>query len=181
VWFDRRWKAAWAWFRRRPWRARMALATAAMTSPLWCCCGVPFVGGRGIELYRYWFDFTPEDRDFWRHQLTGYANRGLPSAGRRLKAEAEAVPNLETALDRHPDWATLRFANGEWVVWRSLSSTTFQIGGGTAVVRDSRGRVRVYFGFVKFDNEPLANGLTLAEYDDNLARNRSLREWAPNP
>ena len=95
----------------------------------------------------------------------------------------EAVPDPETALQLHPEWAFLRFKNGEWVIWHSLDSMFgFKVGAGTAVVKDSSGRVRIYFGFVKFENEPLSYGWeSLKEYDEILARHRSLREWVPPP
>ena len=180
MWLGRRYRSATAWFATRLW-ARLLLGAALFTSPLWCGCGGLWLGVRAFELYRYWFNFTPEDRAYWRHASLGYANRGLPSVGRRLKAEMKAVPDPEAALRLHPEWAVLRFKNGEWVIWHSLGSLLdFKLGAGTAVVKDNTGRVRIYFGFVKFENQPLSDGWeSLKEYDELLARSEFLREWIP--
>jgi hypothetical protein len=185
VWLARRYRSAKAWFAARLW-ARLLLGVVLLTSPCWCGCGGLWIGIRALVLYRYWVDFTPEDRAYWRqHEREanpGIANSGLPSVGRRLKAEMEAVPDPDAATRLHPEWATQRFKNGEWVIWHSIASGNFRVGAGTAVVKDSTGRVRIFFGLVKFDNQPLSHGWeSLKEYDDILARNEYLREWVPPP
>ena len=95
----------------------------------------------------------------------------------------EAVPDPETAIQLHPEWHAQRFNSGEWVIWHSLSNmASLQLGAGTAVIKDNTGRVRIYFGFVKFDNQPPANAWdSLKEFDEELARSQYLREWVPPP
>jgi hypothetical protein len=101
----------------------------------------------------------------------------------------EPVPDPETALRLHPDWAAVRFPNGEWVFgYGSNSHEVFRLGRGTLVMKDSRGQVRIFFGHVCGENAWLGefpgktDRLTLDEYYRRLQRDPpGLREWVPEP
>ena len=86
--------------------------------------------------------------------LIGMANsngKGSPEEAERLRVSLEAIADPESGEGCHSEYAAKRFKNGEWVLgigrdshaW--LSSTR---GGGTIVVKDSRGQVRCFFGHV---------------------------------
>jgi hypothetical protein len=74
----------------------------------------------------------------------------------------EAIPDPETATQLHSDWAAVRFKNGEWVFGHGINSHGFRVGRGTLVLKDSRGRIRIFFGHVCGPN---------AGIDQNLSRN----------
>ena len=154
------------------------------TSPCWFGCGGLWVRG----LYLHWFVYTTEDRDFFRREANEYLERGgVPSIARRLKAEMEAIPDPETAVRLHPDWAAIRFTNGEWAFGHGVNSHGFSAGRGTLVVKDSRGRVRIFFGHVCGPNAGMDWFRTdvhasLDAFDkDYLLPSGMLREWIPPP
>jgi hypothetical protein len=147
-----------------------------------CCCG----GLKLRGLYVYWFVFTPEDREFLRNDGRVYGG-GVPSVARRLKAEMESIPDPETAARLHPDWVVTRCENREWLFGYGIDSHPgLHIGHGTLVVKDSRGKVWIFFGHVCGENGPLWFGNSLDEmpldwYLSRLKDNPSLREWNPGP
>jgi hypothetical protein len=50
---------------------------------------------------------------------------------------------------KHPGFEVINFPNGEWIIGFSQNSHgPFARGGGTIVVKDSRGNVRAFFGHV---------------------------------
>ena len=152
------------------------------TSPCWCGCGGLIIRGQ----YLRWFVYTAEDRDFFRHERALYPE-GVPSVARRLKAEMEPIPDPETAVQLHPDWGAKRFKNGEWVFGRGINSHWISSGQGTLVLKDSRGRVRIFFGHVCGSNPGLGpyDGQHIATLDDFYKEwtlfGLGLREWVPPP
>jgi hypothetical protein len=158
---------------------RLLALTIAVSSPCWCCLAAGSLNG----LYRYWIRYTPEDRDFLRNDRMGYTE-GLPSAGRRLKAEMEAIPDPEAAIQQYPDWRAVRFSSGEWIFGYGIDSHGFSVGRGTLVVKDSRGKVRIFFGHVCGENAQLLypphDVSTLDGFYRALADYGTLREWNPD-
>ena len=59
----------------------------------------------------------------------------------------QTLPDLETAQAAYPEIEGKRFQNGEWVFGVSADSHG-SYWGGTIVVKDSTGRIRVFFGHV---------------------------------
>jgi hypothetical protein len=164
---------------------RASVASASffvfLCSPCWCGLGVLLIRGQ----YLHWFVYTAEDRAFFRDRRE--YQEGVPSAARRLKAEMEAVPDPDSALAQHPDWFAARCVNGEWVFGYGINSHGLRSGHGTLVLKDSRGRIRIYFGHVCGTNaglDWLATVRTLKTLDDfyaMLSEQPYLREWTPDP
>lgn len=186
MWLGRRWQNARAWFARRSRPVRASLGCAGLfvllSAPCWCGCG-----GSWLCLeYQHWFMLTAEDRSYRQTQRAIYPN-GLPSVSRQLKAEMEPIPDPDTALRLHPDWAALRLPNGEWVFGCGISSHGhLRLGRGTQVVKDSRGHVRIFFGDVLGDNfgiEAFRGAWYATSLDDfyhQLQNDLHFREWVPD-
>ncbi|WP_171473212.1 hypothetical protein [Frigoriglobus tundricola] len=159
------------------------MGVALFTSPCWCAWG-------GLVVHRQylrWVVYTAEDREFFRHEREQYPEMGgVPSIARQLIAEMEPVQDPETAVRLHPDWAGVRFKNGEWIFGRGFDSHWISAGRGTLVLKDSRGRVRVFFGHVCGDNAGL-NWYTpnthrsLDAFDQEYFSSGMFREWTPDP
>lgn len=169
-----------AWFGRRSLRTRLLLIAAAMTSPCWLGVGGLWLGG----WYNYLFRYTQEDREFVRQGRHGYED-GLPSVGRKLKAEMDMVPDPDTALRLHPDWTAVKFKSGEWVFGYGINSHGIGLGRGTLVLKDSRGRVRIFLGHVcgpnaGIDEQTTRSVSSLDEFDKWLHELGGLREWSPD-
>jgi hypothetical protein len=187
VWLDRRYRSTREWFGRQSYPVRASLGCAGLfvllCSPGWCLIGGLFVRAQ----YIHWFVYTTEDRAFVRNGRNGYEG-GLPSVARRLKAEMEPIQDPETAVRLHPDWGAKRFKNGEWVFGRGIDSHGFSVGQGTLVLKDSRGRIRIFFGHVCGSNPGLGPYASqyIATLDDFykewwLSESGMLREWVPPP
>jgi hypothetical protein len=88
-------------------------------------------------------------------------------------------------MARNPDWFAVRCVNGEWVFGHGINSHGLHPGHGTLVLRDSRGRVRIFFGHVCGPNGGLdwlataRQPMTLDGFYDMLAEFGTLREWVP--
>ncbi len=83
---------------------------------------------------------------FWWAVSAG-SNRGSPALAAKWRAALLAASGPDAAAAADPDVVVLRFPNGEWVFGKSQDSHgVWRRGGGTLVVRDSRGRVRAFFG-----------------------------------
>ena len=174
MWIDRRWQS----FRRRSLVVQLLIAGTTLASPFLCCVS----WGRALREYQWRMLYTQEDRDFVLRGRDG-SSGGLPSVARRLKSEMAQIPDPDTAIRLHPDWAALRFADGEWVFGHGMGATGFRIGHGTIVLKDSRGRIRVYFGIVSGSNGPFhmwGNAKGLDEFDMWLRESTEFREWIPN-
>jgi hypothetical protein len=136
---------------------------------------------------RGWFVFTAEDRDFFRHERDKYPERGgVPSIARQLKSEMESIPDPETATRLHSDWAGLRLKNGEWVFGHGIDSHWISAGRGTLVLKDSRGRIRIFFGHVCGNNAGMDwctpdAYKSLDDFDKTYLQFGMLREWVPDP
>ncbi len=77
---------------------------------------------------------------------TGSADEAI-----RLKKIIERIPDPESGEGCDSEYAAKRFPNGEWVLGIGRDSHSMMSkyrGGGTVVVKDSRGRVRCFFGHV---------------------------------
>jgi hypothetical protein len=97
--------------------------------------GCVVLGGCG-GLYAIWLTIAINDR-------------GSPELAMEWRAILQAAPGPEEAVAADPEVVVLRFPNGEWVFGKSQNSHgCWRRGGGTLVVRDSRGRVRAFFGHI---------------------------------
>src|SRR5262245_21034291 len=80
---------------------------------------------------------------------SGGSDRGSPELAAEWRAALLAAPGPDEAAAADPDVVVLRFPNGEWAFGKSQSSHgMWRRGGGTLVIRDSRGRVRAFFGHI---------------------------------
>ena len=85
---------------------------------------------------------------FWA-AAAGGSSRGSPELAAEWQAELSRYRTPEEAQAADPDVIVLRFDNGEWVFGRCQSSHgMWKRGGGTVVVKDSKGQVRAFFGHV---------------------------------
>lgn len=81
--------------------------------------------------------------------LEGGSSRGSPALAAEWRDRLSQYLDPEAARAGDPEVVVLGFTNGEWVFGRSQSSHgMWHRGGGTVVVRDSRGRTRAFFGHV---------------------------------
>lgn len=80
---------------------------------------------------------------------TDYADRarGSPTFAAQWREILDQYPDPETAMSTRPEVMGKRFPNGEWVFGVDRDSHKYR-DGGTVVVKDSRGRIRVFFGHV---------------------------------
>jgi hypothetical protein len=181
MWLVRRCQRVQRWVARRSWRAKLLLGAALFTAPCWGGCAGLFLW----HAYLARFVYTDEDRAFIRGEREQYSDAGgLPSVARRLKAEMEPIPDPDTALRLHPDWAAARLGNGEWIFGHGIDSHGLAPGRGTLVVKDSRGRVRIFFGHVCGTNGPIGSMAPYWNLDamyPHLTSGDVLREWVPNP
>jgi hypothetical protein len=83
--------------------------------------------------------------------LVSPSGSGCADEAARLTAVVERIADPEAGQGVDPDYAAKRFKDGEWVVGIGRDShgplSSFR-GGGTLVLKDSRGRVRCFFGHV---------------------------------
>src|SRR5262245_31672003 len=81
--------------------------------------------------------------------LLGGNNSGSPELAAEWKATLAPLADPEEAMRKNPHVQGRRFANGEWVFGLCRDSHgRLHPGGGTVVVKDSRGAVRAFFGHV---------------------------------
>ncbi len=81
--------------------------------------------------------------------LFGVDDGGSPELAQEWKAVLEPLADPESAREKHPLVVSKRFATGEWVFGFCRDSHgLLQRGGGTMVIKDSRGEVRAFFGHV---------------------------------
>ena len=80
---------------------------------------------------------------------TDYSDRarGSPKYAADWRATLDAFPDPEAAQAAHPEVVAKRFPNGEWAFGVDRDSHQYR-DGGTVVIKDSKGRVRAFFGHV---------------------------------
>ncbi|MGL4465445.1 MAG: hypothetical protein ACRC1K_25115 [Planctomycetia bacterium] len=74
---------------------------------------------------------------------------GSPAEAARLRVKLEPVTDPDSGLGIDREYVTKRFPNGEWIAAicrRSHDWMSYFKGGGTVVLKDSRGRIRAFFG-----------------------------------
>ena len=160
------------------WKRLLALLVLMM-SPCLFCCGGGLLRGQ----YIHWFVLTKEDHDFREASRTRRHKyeEGVPSAARKLIVELEPFQDPDEAVAAHPDWFQHRFENGEWVFGYGIDSHGFRVGHGTLVIKDSRGRTRVYFGHVCGRNAGLPWGIEYYKGLDGFCKwfEERFDEWFP--
>ena len=181
MWIGRRFRHIRNWYSSQ-WRlVKVSVLLAALTSPCLFCIGGAFIRGQ----YVHWFILSPEDRSFiqGRRERQHPYEEGVPSAARKLIAEMESHHDPDEALVAHPDWFEHRFPNGEWVFGYGIDSHGYRVGGGTLVIKDSRGRIRVFFGHVCGTNGGFPWNLQYVKSLEDLESSEFvhliLREWMP--
>jgi hypothetical protein len=76
-------------------------------------------------------------------------DRGSSELAAKWKAELTEYSSPDVAQARNPDVIVIRFGNGEWVFGLCRNSHgAWTRGGGTVVVKDSKGQIRAFFGHV---------------------------------
>jgi len=110
--------------------------------------------------------------------MSNSGGSGSMSEAVKLRPVVEAMPEpTETSVDRKAETVGIRFPNGEWVTGVTKDSHGLYskwYGGGTVVLKDSRERVRCFFGHVcgvgnfMFGGEPAS----LDEFDAALAKTK---------
>jgi hypothetical protein len=136
---------------RRLWRRYPSLvilaSCALVTSPCWG--GFLWIVGRNLYVKQY--VWTDEDR--------AHTGEGHPSDARKWRAKLATIPNLDAAERDYPelvassDFVSKRYPNGEWLFGIATDSHRDFLGirpdpGGTVVLKDSRGQVRVFYGHI---------------------------------
>lgn len=101
---------------------------------------------------------------------------GSMTKAQQLRPRVEAVPDPDS-LPAGFSWTAVQCANGEWVLGTSVSSHDMYsdwFGGGTVVLKDSRGRVRCFLGHVcgRWDIELKGRYESLDDIDATLAKCR---------
>jgi hypothetical protein len=82
---------------------------------------------------------------------------GSPAEAERMAAKLKSIESPDTSLMDDAEFSAHRFDNGEWMVALSRSSHAYKSkwrGGGTIVVKDSRGQVRSFMAHVCGENLP---------------------------
>jgi hypothetical protein len=86
---------------------------------------------------------------FFFYMALGIKDSGSPRLAKEWKSKLEEFTSLEEAKQKDPEIQGQLFRNGEWVFGYARDShNRWHRGGGTLVLKDSRGNVRVYFGHV---------------------------------
>ena len=86
---------------------------------------------------------------YWLYLIIGVNDSGSPLLAEEWKRVLEPLENVEDAAQKEPLIQGKRFANDEWVFGLCRDSHgRSRKGGGTLVVKDSRGKVRAFFGHV---------------------------------
>ncbi len=176
MWIGRRRSANRNWYSSlSTWRRVFLALLVPMMMPFCCCSGLI-----GRKYYIHWFVFTSEDREFFKD--TRYRD-GVPSAARKLIAEMEPYDDLDAAVEAHPDWFEHRFPTGEWIFGHGINSHGLSMAGqGTLVIKDSRGRTRVFFGHVCGTNASFPYILKVTKTLDDMEKEKlftmhDFREW----
>jgi hypothetical protein len=73
---------------------------------------------------------------------------GSPEEAIRLKPVVESIADPESGDGCDPEYYAQRFPDGSWVLGIGRDSHAFFHGGGTMVLKDSRGHIRCFFGHV---------------------------------
>ena len=182
MWIGRRYRSTRNWYSSLSTVRRLLALLLFMTmAPCLCCLGGVLVR----KAYVHAFVFTAEDRAFHRDRRDGrhQYQEGLPSAARKLIADMGPFDEPDAAVVAHPDWFGHRFPNGEWIFGYGHDSHGLTAAGGTLVIKDSRGRTRVFFGHVCGTNASFPWNMRYAKTLDDMEKDEyfavTLREWKP--
>ncbi|HEV3146755.1 MAG TPA: hypothetical protein VGZ47_22910 [Gemmataceae bacterium] len=86
---------------------------------------------------------------FFMYVALDINDSGSPQFAREWRSKLNAWPSYAAAMTRDPEIQGRQFRNGEWVMGYARDShNRWHRGGGTLVVKDSRGDVRIFFGHV---------------------------------
>ena len=120
----------------------------------------------------------------WGMKTTG--GTGSMAEAQKLRPRVAAIPGPDSLPAGDRDYRALRFPNGEWVVGVATDSHALfaeYTGGGTVVTKDSRGRVRCFFGHVcgkgaaLSPEAPSARAKSLDEFDAEVAKSFAEQPW----
>jgi hypothetical protein len=143
------------------------------------------VRGCLIVAFAVWFLVaTPVLLVVWGMRTAG--GMGSMAEARKLRPKVEAIPDPDSLPAEHREYGVIRFPNGEWVLGIAKDSHALfsdYLGGGTVVTKDSRGRVRCFFGHVcgsgaAVSPESLtARAKSLDEFDAEFAKAFAEQMW----
>ena len=109
----------------------------------------------------------------WGAAIAG-SDSGSPELAAEWREKLTPIDSLETAKARA---LTEQFPNGEWVAWLSADSHGIWIrGGGTVVIKDSRGQIRAFFGHVCGSFSPPFGSNSLDDFYTRMASQTRYRE-----
>lgn len=113
--------------------------------------------------------------------FTSGGEGSIPEA-ERMASKLRTIDSPETSLTDDAEVSSHRFENGEWICALSRSSHGFMSkyrGGGTMVIKDSRGRVRCFMGHIcgeSFPNVSANLSKDLDGFDSFLQNSGEFRE-----
>jgi hypothetical protein len=117
----------------------------------------------------------------WLYFAIGINDTRSPLLAEEWKGVLEPLENVEDAMQKEPGVQGKRFVDGDWVFGLCRDSHgRFKQGGGTLVVKDSRGKVRAFFGHVCgwLNLETiLRDQKSLDEFYDSLIRDWRFQEY----
>jgi hypothetical protein len=115
------------------------------------------------------------------HLFTGINNDGSMELAQEWKKELQRFVSLEEAKVKMPEIQGAKFENGEWVIGLCRDSHgNLRPGGGTMVLKDSRGKTRLFFGHVCGQNYldmMVTKRKSLDDFYNNMAPAMNEYEW----
>lgn len=115
--------------------------------------------------------------------MNSAGGNGSPEEAAKLRVILEPIASPEEGKGCHPEYVSKQFPNGEWLLGIGRDShgpLSRYTGGGTFVMKDSRGRMRCFFGHVCGAGLPglicLSKLGSLDEFDERLAETNYLTE-----
>lgn len=82
-------------------------------------------------------------------EFAAVIDRGSPELAGEWRADLETYATPEDASQADPTIQIVKFENGDWVMGRAQNSHGFwHRGGGTMVIKDSRGKIQAFAGHV---------------------------------
>jgi hypothetical protein len=98
------------------------------------------------------------------------SDEGSVSLAREWRTELQSIQTPEEAAEKRLPFFVIRLQHGDWIIGRTQPSHgIWYRGGGTVVLKDSRGRIQAFHGHVCVPwsgsvSPPDADSLTLDEY-----------------
>jgi len=121
-------------------RKRSTACGVSMRHPrrlVWLIAGVAVAASVPLAFFGLWW------------AASAGSSQGSPELAAEWQAELSQYQSPDEAQTKDPKVIVVRFSDGSWVFGRCQSSHgVWKRGGGTVVVKDSKGQVRAFFGHV---------------------------------